>query len=1003
MTLGSNSGLSIGTGSAAPSQGLLVQGNGSFSNNLGVGTASNESGWRFDVAGIATMGGTAGNGRLYISTEGTTNGATYIQARNLSVGTPLRFFSSVNIFDSNVLINKTNNEGFNLDVNGTGRFSGRLLINSSTNYSALQNTNTSGNIYWGIDNSTGSDFTGVSYARFIYSEGAYPLITYVNGAERMRIASTGAATFSNLAGSGTRMVVADANGLLSTQAIGSGSITGTGDANYLPKFTGASTIGNSQIFDNGTFVGIGTASPTQKLEVNGVIESYYLEFKPVVFYDFNSDTTGDWSKGNSTLSVPNDSVTRYTSTGPDSNISKTFNFDGGQNQIIRIRYKVVSGFSGGGEIFYANSQHSFSASYFKGFNLVSDGAWHTLVLDMSSLTAGGTDWIDYNVTQIRFDLTNNSGVVIDIDWISIGGNGYGTQYFENDVAFMNGNVGIGTDSPSAMLTLLGLTPYIRIERSGVNTWQIQNNNQVGTITGFAINNITAGTVPFLINQATGNLLLGSTSDNGFRLDVNGTGRFSGALTTNGTRPIVLNASSGNVNIQGETGGWAVQYGFSGNAGTNRGGFGALGGTNDLSYWFIGKAYNDNALSLDFSTGAATFSSSVTAGGNINSRTAVYPQIQFQETTSATNSLIYYDNVSATKLMGFRVNSGSNVMNLTSTNVGIGTASPQAPLHVIAASSADNALIQEWSYTSGTTDQYSLMLKQTVTSGVVRYNFSMVNNSVAYDNVLVLDRGNVGIGTTSPAYSLDVNGSTNVSANNFYRYNGDTGIFGSATAITGGINTQLGIRAASDILFATNGANERMRITASGRVLIGNPPPAESTFTLDVNGTGRFSGGTSNIPLQITSSSSNGTILGLINTNAGTNSWGINSYTNGILYFQYGTLGSGSNPFYVTSLGAATFSSSVTASNFITTSDRRLKSEIKEIKNAISILSKFASYEYVKDGKQDAGFIAQEVKEAIPYSVFKNNDDILTMSDRPILAYIHKAILELNERINKLEK
>jgi hypothetical protein len=39
----------------------------------------------------------------------------------------------------------------------------------------------------------------------------------------------------------------------------------------------------------------------------------------------------------------------------------------------------------------------------------------------------------------------------------------------------------------------------------------------------------------------------------------------------------------------------------------------------------------------------------------------------------------------------------------------------------------------------------------------------------------------------------------------------------------------------------NGATtERLRITAAGRVLIGTPPPAESTFTLDVNGTGRFS-------------------------------------------------------------------------------------------------------------------------------------------------------------------
>jgi hypothetical protein len=34
----------------------------------------------------------------------------------------------------------------------------------------------------------------------------------------------------------------------------------------------------------------------------------------------------------------------------------------------------------------------------------------------------------------------------------------------------------------------------------------------------------------------------------------------------------------------------------------------------------------------------------------------------------------------------------------------------------------------------------------------------------------------------------------------------------------------------------------MRITAAGRVLIGTPPPTESTFQLDVNGTGRFVNG-----------------------------------------------------------------------------------------------------------------------------------------------------------------
>lgn len=48
-----------------------------------------------------------------------------------------------------------------------------------------------------------------------------------------------------------------------------GTIGGSGTTNYIPKFTSSTAIGNSQIFDNGTNIGIGITSPTEKLDIRG--------------------------------------------------------------------------------------------------------------------------------------------------------------------------------------------------------------------------------------------------------------------------------------------------------------------------------------------------------------------------------------------------------------------------------------------------------------------------------------------------------------------------------------------------------------------------------------------------------------------------------------------------------------------------------------------------------------------------------------------------------------
>lgn len=63
-------------------------------------------------------------------------------------------------------------------------------------------------------------------------------------------------------------------------------VSGSGTNNYVPKFTASGTVGNSQIFDNGTNVGIGTGTPTAKLSIKST--SY-----PVLDITRDSGISGD--------------------------------------------------------------------------------------------------------------------------------------------------------------------------------------------------------------------------------------------------------------------------------------------------------------------------------------------------------------------------------------------------------------------------------------------------------------------------------------------------------------------------------------------------------------------------------------------------------------------------------------------------------------------------------------------------------------------------------------
>ena len=82
---------------------------------------------------------------------------------------------------------------------------------------------------------------------------------------------------------GDSLVYSGSNQVAWSGVSGGGGITGTGASNYAARWTSSTVLGTGIIYDNGSNVGIGTSSPSQKLEVNGIIKSSSLEASSLAF------------------------------------------------------------------------------------------------------------------------------------------------------------------------------------------------------------------------------------------------------------------------------------------------------------------------------------------------------------------------------------------------------------------------------------------------------------------------------------------------------------------------------------------------------------------------------------------------------------------------------------------------------------------------------------------------------------------------------------------------
>ena len=225
----------------------------------------------------------------------------------------------------------------------------------------------------------------------------------------------------------------------------SAGVTGTGTTNYIPKFTGASAIGNSAIYDNSGNIGIGTTSPgtTTANTLLGFVNGSNIQARTVVpQIAMSANIDGDW----------------YAPTYKTSNYAAQIYADGNGGTIaLRTASSGTAGNSitwntpaiyitNGGNVGIGTTS-PISKLDVNGQVRVSDNSLLGFYQSRTSDTVangvyGGNSFVLRNGAtseDLNFDIFNRSS----------------SAWYTPMVIKNTGNVGIGTTSPSTKLDVVG--------------------------------------------------------------------------------------------------------------------------------------------------------------------------------------------------------------------------------------------------------------------------------------------------------------------------------------------------------------------------------------------------------------------------------------------------------------------------------------------------------------------------------------------------------------------